>query len=156
MLLGALREEHKPSALTETILVDKMAQALWLTKRAVLLQHFQHQLPGCSDPKRLALYLRYETTHDRIFHKCLNELLKLKAEKRKAASIQRFARRSQNRSPGFTEYEPATLNGSGVQQRNGLHGGPDSRLSERFLFKSFILSPERSEWFPTFATHWPL
>ncbi len=31
MLLGALREEHKPSGLTETILVDKMAQALWLT-----------------------------------------------------------------------------------------------------------------------------
>jgi hypothetical protein len=128
MLLGALREEHKPSGLTATILVDKMAQALWLTKRAVLLQHFQHQLPGC-DPKRLALYLRYETTQDRTFRKCLNDLLKFKAEKRKPASVQRFACRSQNRSPGFTEYEPATLNGSGVQQRNGLHGGPDSRLS---------------------------
>jgi hypothetical protein len=86
MLLGALRDEHKPSGITETILVDKMAQALWLTKRAVVLQHitFNHELPGCSDPKRLALYLRYETTHDRIFHKSLNELLKLKAEKRKA------------------------------------------------------------------------
>ncbi len=85
MLLGALREEHKPSSITETILVDKMAQALWLTKRAAVLQHvtFNHELPGCNDPKRLALYLRYETTHDRIFHKCLNELLKLRAEKRK-------------------------------------------------------------------------
>jgi hypothetical protein len=85
MLLGALREEHKPSGITETILVDKMAQAFWLTKRAVVLQHitFNHELPGCSNPKRLALYLRYETTHDRIFHKCLNELLKLRAEKRK-------------------------------------------------------------------------
>jgi hypothetical protein len=86
MLLDALREEHKPSGITEMMLVDKMAQAFWLTKRAVVLQHitFNHELPGCSDPKRLALYLRYETTHDRIFHKCLNELLKLRAEKRKA------------------------------------------------------------------------
>jgi hypothetical protein len=85
MLLGALRDDHKPSGITETILVDKMAQAFWLTKRAVVLQHitFNHELPGCSAPKRLALYLRYETTHDRIFHKCLNELLKLRAEKRK-------------------------------------------------------------------------
>ena len=85
MLLGALRAEHRPSGLTETILVDKMAQALWLTKRAVVLQHitFNHQMPGCDDQKQLALYLRYETTHDRIFHKCLNQLLKLRAEKRK-------------------------------------------------------------------------
>ena len=84
-LLGALRDEHQPSSLTETILVDKMAQALWLTKRAAVLQHitFNHQMPGCDEPKELALYLRYETTHDRIFHKCLNELLKLRAEKRK-------------------------------------------------------------------------
>ena len=86
MLLGGLRGEHKPSGLTETILVDKMAQALWLTKRAAVLQHitFNHQMPGCDDQKQLALYLRYETTHDRIFHKCLNQLLKLRAEKRKA------------------------------------------------------------------------
>ena len=85
MLLGALREEHKPSGITETMLVDKMAQAFWLTRRAMVLQHttFNHELPGCSAPKRLALYMRYETTHDRIFYKCLSELLKLRAEKRK-------------------------------------------------------------------------
>src|SRR3954454_18204309 len=65
-LQTGLRDEHKPSGLTETILVDKMAQALWLTKRAVVLQHvtFNHQAPGCEDDKQLALYLRYETTHD--------------------------------------------------------------------------------------------
>ena len=33
--------------------------------------------------KQVALYLRYQTTHDRNFHKCLNDLLKLRAEKRK-------------------------------------------------------------------------
>ncbi len=36
------------------------------------------------DPKQLALLLRYQTTHDRAFHKSLDQLLKLRAEKRKA------------------------------------------------------------------------
>ena len=84
-LMGALRDEHKPSCLTERILVDKMAQALWLTKRALMLQHvtFNHEIPTCDDEKQLALYMRYQTTHERNFHKCLNDLLKLRAEKRK-------------------------------------------------------------------------
>jgi low affinity Fe/Cu permease len=85
MLLGSLRDEHKPFGLTEMILVDKMAQAIWLSKRAQILQHvtFNHQLPTCDDQKQLALYLRYQTTNERAFHKCLNDLLKLRAEKRK-------------------------------------------------------------------------
>jgi low affinity Fe/Cu permease len=85
MLLGSLRDEHKPSGLTETILVDKMAQAIWLSKRAQMLQHvtFNHELPVCDDQKQLALYLRYQTTNERAFHKCLNDLLKLRAEKRR-------------------------------------------------------------------------
>ncbi|MGI8959654.1 MAG: hypothetical protein ACR2IV_07840 [Bryobacteraceae bacterium] len=85
MLLGGLRDEHKPSGLTETILVDRMAQAIWLSKRALMLQHvtFNQELPICDDQKQLALYLRYQTTNERAFHKCLNDLLKLRAEKRK-------------------------------------------------------------------------
>jgi hypothetical protein len=81
-----LHGEHKPSTLTESVLVEKMAQSLWLTKRALLLQHhtFNPNVPECDDPKQLALYLRYQTTHDRAFHRCLNQLLKLRAEKRKA------------------------------------------------------------------------
>ena len=35
------------------------------------------------DERKLALYLRYQTTHERAFHKALNDLLKLRAEKRK-------------------------------------------------------------------------
>jgi len=85
MLIGSLRDEHKPSGVTEMILVDKMAQALWLSKRAQMLQHvtFNHEIPVCDDPKQLALYLRYQTTNERAFHKCLNDLLKLRAEKRR-------------------------------------------------------------------------
>jgi hypothetical protein len=30
-----------------------------------------------------SLYLRYQTTHTRAFHKCLNDLVKLRAERRK-------------------------------------------------------------------------
>ncbi len=85
-LLNGLREEHQPSTLTENMLIDKMAQAAWLSKRALLLQQttFNHNLPGCDDQKQLALYLRYQTTNDRAFYKSLNELLKLRATKRKA------------------------------------------------------------------------
>jgi hypothetical protein len=38
---------------------------------------------GNVDEKRLALYIRYRTSHERAFHKCFNELLKLRAERRK-------------------------------------------------------------------------
>jgi hypothetical protein len=84
-MLRALLEEHKPCGLTETTLVDRMAQALWLSRRAVVLQHvtFNHELPTCDDPKQLALYIRYQTTNERTFHKCLQQLLSLRAEKRK-------------------------------------------------------------------------
>ncbi len=85
ILLDTLHAEHQPSTPTETVLVDKMAQSLWLSKRAVLLQDLtmDSQAPLCDDPKQLALYLRYQTTHDRAFHKSLAELLKLRAETRK-------------------------------------------------------------------------
>ncbi len=45
---------------------------------------FNQNSPVCERPKDLALYLRYETTHDRAFHTALNQLLKLRAETRKA------------------------------------------------------------------------
>ncbi len=84
-LHDALRDEHRPSTVTETILVDKMAQSLWLSKRAACLQEetFHCELPKCTHPRQLALYMRYQTTNDRAFHRCLNELLKLRAAKRK-------------------------------------------------------------------------
>jgi hypothetical protein len=84
-LLTGLRTEHQPATPTETALVEKMAQALWLGKRALLLQEltFNIEIPACNDEKQLALYIRYQTTNDRAFHKCVNQLLKLRAEKRK-------------------------------------------------------------------------
>jgi hypothetical protein len=67
--------------MTEEILVEKMAQHYWLTQRA---QRFADVAIETGDDKKLALYLRYQTTHDRAFYKSLEQLVKLRAEKRKA------------------------------------------------------------------------
>ncbi|HSU57678.1 MAG TPA: hypothetical protein VLI55_00075 [Bryobacteraceae bacterium] len=86
-LLGELRAEHQPATITEILLVEKMAQSYWLSQRAIKLQQiscFHDETDSPERDKQLALYLRYQTTHDRSFHKSLNDLLKLRAEKRKA------------------------------------------------------------------------
>jgi hypothetical protein len=84
-LLAVLRDEHQPATFTETTLVEAMAQHHWLRQRALHLES------SCYDPatgqitnqKQLALLLRYQTTHERGFHKALNDLLKLRASRRK-------------------------------------------------------------------------
>ena len=85
-LLSELRAEHQPATLTETLLVEKMAQSFWLSQRAVKLQQiacFHDETDSPERDRQVALYLRYQTTHDRSFHKSLNDLLKLRAEMRK-------------------------------------------------------------------------
>ncbi len=81
-----LAAEHRPVTATEEVLVEKMAQSYWLARRAIGMQRtcFNQNSPICERPKDLALFLRYETTHDRAFHTALNQLLKLRAETRKA------------------------------------------------------------------------
>lgn len=85
-LLDGLRDEHQPATPTEALLVEKMAQHWWLAQRALHLQEltFNSETPFCEDEKQLALFIRYGATHDRAFHKCLTDLLKLRAEKRRA------------------------------------------------------------------------
>ncbi|HSU60745.1 MAG TPA: hypothetical protein VLI55_15645 [Bryobacteraceae bacterium] len=82
-LAQALNEEHQAATPTEILLVTQMAQAWWLRTRALSLQDTCFT-DDAVDQKQLALYLRYQTTHDRAFHKSLDQLLKLRAEKRKA------------------------------------------------------------------------
>ncbi len=85
-LKQSLATEHNPITPTETILVNSMAESHWLSQRA------QHLQDTCIDPdtgeikdeKKASLYLRYQTTHTRAFHKSLNDLFKLRAEQRKA------------------------------------------------------------------------
>jgi hypothetical protein len=81
-----LADEQQPTTPTEAILVNSMAESLWLKQRAdQLLETCIDYLTGqIKDPKMFSLYLRYQTTHTRAFHKCLNDLIKLRSEKRKA------------------------------------------------------------------------
>ena len=80
--MKALIEEHQPATPTEHILVERMAQHFWTAQRAMRLQFIS--FGDIDHGKQLALYMRYQTTHDRAFHKCLSDLLKLRAERRKA------------------------------------------------------------------------
>jgi hypothetical protein len=84
-LLAILRDEHQPATFTETTLVDAMAQHHWLRQRALHLESscYDPTTGQIADPKQLALLLRYQTTHERAFHKALNDLLKLRAAKQK-------------------------------------------------------------------------
>lgn len=90
-LVAALREEHQPSSPTEDILVSRMAEHHWLSRRA---QRFQNNVlepsPNHADSsldraqcQQLSLFLRYQTTNDRAFFKALNELTKLRAARLK-------------------------------------------------------------------------
>jgi hypothetical protein len=85
-LLSDLTNEHQPTTTTELALVQAMAESWWLRSRAQNLQ------PACFDPttgviineKQLSLLLRYENSYTRTFNSSLNQLLKLRSEKRKA------------------------------------------------------------------------
>ena len=85
-LFAGLKAEHKSSTVTETILIEKMAQHLWLSKRAQVLQEatMAAEMDLRDQERQFALFLRYQTTNDRGFHTCLSQLLKLRAEKRRA------------------------------------------------------------------------
>ena len=83
-LQDSLTAEHQPSTATELLLVQHLAEHSWLTDRALRLQTSCFNAEGIPDDKRLALYLRYQSTHQRAFHKCLNDLLRIRAERRRS------------------------------------------------------------------------
>jgi len=85
-LLAGFRGEHRPLTPTEGALVQAMAEHHWLRNRALSLEAvcFDNITGQVTDAQRLSLYLRYQTAHERAFHKALNDLLKLRAEKRTA------------------------------------------------------------------------
>ncbi len=83
-LKDSLAQEHLPETETEAILVNAMVESLWLSQRAGKLQETcsDPNTGQITDPPMFNLYLRYATTHTRSFHKSLNDLLKLRKEKR--------------------------------------------------------------------------
>ena len=84
-MLAAFRDEHKPTSMTEQVLVERLTQHQWLIQRALNFQYLcmADGLLSSSKEKKLALYLRYQTTNERAFSKCLSDLLKLRSERRK-------------------------------------------------------------------------
>ena len=85
-LKQSLLDEHQPVTPTESILVNSLIEAHWLAERAQRLQATcLHPDTGViTDEKKFNLYMRYQTTHTRAFHKCLDQLAKLRKEKRQA------------------------------------------------------------------------
>jgi hypothetical protein len=80
-----LLDKHQPADEHEDFLVNEIAEAYWLARRA------RNFLTTCLDPltgeianlQKFNAYLRYQTTHTREAGKALSELLKLRAETRK-------------------------------------------------------------------------
>ena len=84
-LFHRLFAEHKPQTETEVILVRRMAQHDWLRARALRLQNscMPDEDYHMMATQHFALYLRYQTTHERAFYKALTELQKLRNERAK-------------------------------------------------------------------------
>ncbi len=89
-LVAALLEEHAPADATEAEFVQQMAEALWLQRRAVRLQdacitalESGDQQAQESARKDMALYLRYQSTHERAFVRFSTELRKRRNERRR-------------------------------------------------------------------------
>jgi len=108
-LLQSLLAEHQPANTTEEILVHEMAQSFWLTQRALRLQNDCFTADGI-DQKRLSLFLRYHTTHERAFHKALNMLIRLqKARKNEFTTPRGFVSQHSQASAAIRLDEPAHL-----------------------------------------------
>jgi hypothetical protein len=111
-LLHDLTHEFKPVSRTENILVTDMAQSYWLTQRAISLQtrHIE-------DPKSFALFIRYQTTHQRAYYRALKQLLALQKARAKSGS------------PAITDYPAprfdATLDPSTIPSLEPEPGSPD-------------------------------
>ena len=82
-LLARLTQEHAPTTETEVILMRHMAQSEWLRARALRLQAdcVQDGLAK-EDVAKLGVLIRYQTTHERAFHRSLKELQNLRKERR--------------------------------------------------------------------------
>jgi hypothetical protein len=85
-LIDSVYSEYKPESETEYRLADSLIQHYWLMQRAL---HLQEQIllePAHAvdvDNKRLALFMRYQATHERSYYKAQRELQNLQKQKKK-------------------------------------------------------------------------
>lgn len=97
----ALLEEHQPVSATEEILVQRLAEHFWLSRRA---QNLQDAAILANSPANLGLFLRYQTANDRGFHRCLAQLSTLRKERRRAQP--EFESKSAPASAEFVSQNP--------------------------------------------------
>ena len=83
-LKATLNHDYAPQDETERILVRRMAESEWLRLRARFLQNmcFNPENGFLREEKQFALYMRYQGVQERAFYKALNELQKIRKEKR--------------------------------------------------------------------------
>jgi hypothetical protein len=153
MLLDNLRGEHKPQCIMEDMLILKMAQHFWLSQRAQTLADLSMDPEtGAANPDQLfALWLRYQTTNDRAFHKCVDQLLKLRAQRLK--EVIGFERR--NREADAHEQklsrgrEEAEVRQNHERQRAERHqlavSLAEAKLNQQILVNSAHLRPINME-----------
>lgn len=78
-LAEALFNEHQPATTTEENLVLSMAQHFWLGQRAIRLQNEAFAAGG--SVSQLSLLLRYQTSNQRAYNRCLADLFKLRTDR---------------------------------------------------------------------------
>ena len=115
-LLTALTEEHQPATPTEELLIKEMAQSHWLTERAIRFQNECFTAEGVNE-KQLALFLRYQTTHQRAFSKSLNTLRQLKKD-RAPASERGFVSQPALKTPESQQFVRKIASESGFVSRS--------------------------------------
>jgi hypothetical protein len=66
----------------ERAIVERMAEHEWMRRRALLFQAGILHDDQFFSRKQMALFMRYESQHERAYNSCFNQLLKLRAERR--------------------------------------------------------------------------
>jgi hypothetical protein len=68
--------------ITERAIIERMAQHEWMRRRALKRQDWILNDRQIFRREQMKLFMRYESQHERAYNACLNQLLKLRAEKR--------------------------------------------------------------------------
>lgn len=138
-LRDALRAEHAPTTPTEVLLVDRLAEHTWLSQRAGRMADVAI---NNGSEAGLALMLRYGTTHDRAFHRCLAELRAMRCERRQVDGHKGESRQfeSQNAASAIVAAPPAPettpLSASSAACPSQSEPGPSSIARQHAGFES--------------------
>ena len=89
-----------------------MARHYWLIQRAIRLQEacLQIELDEATLTRQLSLWMRYQTTNQRAFHRCLSDLMKL--QKQRPADTRGFESQKAESTPEVLQTKQAAQSAS--------------------------------------------